>query len=128
MAEKVMPHNIDAEQAVLGSMFLSKYAAQKCVENLTEDLFYLDVHNKIFIVLKDLLENNTPIDITTATAELDNRKWLKAVGGVSYITELICTYRKGAGKGRGRTEKENFRSECAGTKSWLSIEEYVFGL
>ena len=37
MAEKVMPHNIDAEQAVLGSMFLSKYAAQKCIENLTEE-------------------------------------------------------------------------------------------
>ena len=48
-------------------MFLSKYAAQKCIENLTEDLFYLDSHNKIFSVLKDLLENNTPIDITTVT-------------------------------------------------------------
>lgn len=89
MAEKVMPHNIDAEQAVLGSMFLSKYAAQKCVENLTEDLFYLDSHNKIFTVLKDLMEKGTPIDITTATAELDNRKWLKTIGGVNYISELI---------------------------------------
>ena len=89
MAEKVMPHNIDAEQAVLGSMFLNKYALQKCVENLTEDLFYLDSHNKIFSVLKDLLESNTPIDITTVTNELDNRKWLKSVGGVSYITELM---------------------------------------
>ena len=89
MAEKVMPHNIDAEQAVLGSMFLSKYAAQKCVENLTEDLFYLDSHSKIFTVLKDLLESNKPIDITTVTVELDNRKWLKAVGGVNYITELM---------------------------------------
>ena len=68
MAEKVMPHNIDAEQAVLGSMFLSKNAAQKCVENLTE---------------------GTPIDITTVTASLDDRKWLKSIGGVSYITELI---------------------------------------
>lgn len=89
MAEKVMPHNIDAEQAVLGSMFLSKYAAQKCVENLTEDLFYLDSHSKIFSALKDLLEKGTPIDITTVTAELDNRKVLKSIGGVNYITELI---------------------------------------
>lgn len=89
MAEKVMPHNIDAEQAVLGSMFLSKYALQKCVENLEPDLFYLDAHNKIFTVLRDLLEKGTPIDITTVTAELDNKKWLKSIGGVSYITDLM---------------------------------------
>lgn len=89
MAEKVMPHNIDAEQAVLGSMFLSKYALQKCVENLEPELFYLDAHNKIFTVLRDLLEKGTPIDVTTVTAELDNKKWLKSIGGVSYITELM---------------------------------------
>lgn len=84
-----MPHNIDAEQAVLGSMFLSKYALQKCVENLEPELFYLDAHNKIFTVLRDLLEKGTPIDVTTVTAELDNKKWLKSIGGVSYITELM---------------------------------------
>ncbi len=40
MQEKILPHNIDAEKSVLGSMFLSKYALQKCVESLTSDLFY----------------------------------------------------------------------------------------
>ena len=37
--EKTMPHNIDAEKSVLGSMFLSKYATQKALESLNKDLF-----------------------------------------------------------------------------------------
>ena len=89
MAERVLPHNIDAEQAVIGSMFISKYAAQKCVENLSNDLFYLESHDKIFSVIHELIENNKPIDVTTVTEELEKKKWLKIVGGVSYISELI---------------------------------------
>lgn len=89
MADKVMPHNIEAEQAVLGSMFLSKYAVQKAIENLDKDIFYLDSHSKIFTVLADLDEKHTPIDITTVTSELDRRKWLKQVGDVEYISEII---------------------------------------
>ncbi len=89
MTERVLPHNIDAEQSVLGSMFISKYAAQKCVENLTNDLFYLEAHDKIFSVLKELVENSKPIDVTTVTEELEKKKWLKSVGGISYLTDLI---------------------------------------
>lgn len=94
MAEKVkvLPHNIDAEQAVLGSMFISKYAAQKCVESLSSDLFYIESHSKIFSVIQDLLENNKAVDITTVSEELDKRKQLKGdggIGGIQYLTEII---------------------------------------
>lgn len=89
MAEKVMPHNIDAEQATLGAMFLSKYAAQKCIENLTSDLFYLDAHGKIFDVIKDMIEASKPIDITTVTSELDKKNVLKSIGGTPYLSELL---------------------------------------
>lgn len=83
-----MPYSLEAEQAVLGSMFISKYALQKCVESLTGDLFFLDSHNKIFTVIADLAEAGTVIDFTTVTAELDKRKWLKLVGGVEYLLEI----------------------------------------
>ena len=89
MQEKILPHNIDAEKSVLGSMFLSKYALQKCVESLTSDLFYLDAHGKIFMVISELAEKGTPIDITTVTAALDEKKLLNSVGGVEYLTEII---------------------------------------
>ncbi|MDD2434657.1 MAG: replicative DNA helicase [Bacilli bacterium] len=89
MAERVMPHSIEAEQSVLGSLFLSKYALQKGIESLSSNLFYLDSHAKIFTVISDLAEKGTPVDITTVTAELDKRKWLQQVGGVEYLTELV---------------------------------------
>ncbi|MDD3392298.1 MAG: replicative DNA helicase [Bacilli bacterium] len=86
---KEMPNNINAEQAVLGSMFVSKYALQKCVEELSSEIFYLDSHSKIFTVIKDLSEKNIPIDFTTVVSELDKRKWLDSIGNVEYITEII---------------------------------------
>ena len=89
MNEKTMPHNIDAEKSVLGSMFLSKYALQKSLEALNKELFYLDSHSKIFETIKTLRENNISIDMTTVTEELENKKQLKQIGGVEYLTEII---------------------------------------
>ena len=89
METKTLPHEIEAEQSVLGSMLISKYASEKAVENLTGDLFYMDAHSKIFTVIKDLMEDNVSIDITTVTTELNKRKWLKDVGGAKYLGELI---------------------------------------
>ena len=89
MNEKVIPHSIEAEQAVLGSMFLSKYALQKALEELNKDLFYLESHGKIFEVINDLFERNSAIDITTVTTELDKRNILKQIGNVEYISEII---------------------------------------
>ena len=84
-----MPHNIEAEQSVLGAMFLSKYALQKSIENLSPEVFYKDAHAKIFNVMTDLAEAGSAIDITTVTAELDKRKELKQVGDVEYLSEIV---------------------------------------
>lgn len=84
-----MPHNIEAEQSVLGAMFLSKYALQKSIENLSPEVFYKDAHAKIFNVMSDLAELGSAIDITTVTAELDKRKELKQIGDVEYLSEIV---------------------------------------
>ena len=89
MAEKIMPHNIDAEKAVLGSMILSKYAMQRGMESLSEELFYLDAHQKIFVALTELVSNNHAVDITTLTNILADKNWLKQIGDVDYLTELF---------------------------------------
>ena len=89
MQDKVMPHNLEAEQSVLGSMFISKYALQSCAERLEKDLFYSEANGKIFEVMHDLMEKGSAVDLTTVTAELDNRKILKQVGDVEYLTDII---------------------------------------
>ena len=89
MNEKVMPQKIDAEQSVLGAMFLSKTALEKAVESLNKDMFYLDAHKKIFEVMKNLDDKKVPIDITTVTNELEEKRLLNQIGGVAYLTEIV---------------------------------------
>ena len=89
MDGRVLPQKIDAEQAVLGSMFLSEKALERIVERLNKDMFYLDSHKKIFEVIKNLFDKKVPIDITTVTAELEKKKLLNQVGGVEYLTQII---------------------------------------
>ncbi len=91
MKERVIPHSIEAEKAVIGSMFLTKYALQKSVEALNERHFYLDAHSKIFLVIKELDENNKPIDLMTVSEELKKRKLLNNVGGIEGLTEVAMS-------------------------------------
>lgn len=84
-----VPCNIEAEQAVLGSMFLTKYALEKALESLTSEHFYNDANAKIFTVIADMSEKGTPIDATTVVDELENRGWLKQIGDVEYFAKVI---------------------------------------
>ncbi len=86
---KEVPHNIEAEKSVLGSMFLSKYAIQKATDSLNANNFFLEKHGKIFDVLKEMYNNHIAIDITTLSNELNNKKLLKEIGGVEYLTEIM---------------------------------------
>lgn len=89
MAIRTLPNNIEAEQSVLGACFLSKYALQKACENLTTDSFYDEKNSKIFATMSALMEENTPIDLTTVTSYLKNKNELTEVGGVEYLTEIV---------------------------------------
>lgn len=89
MPDKTIPHNIDAEQSVLGSMFLTKKALQKALEGLSREDFYLDSHSKIFECIKTIDDKKIPVDLTTVTEELNNRNWLEQVGNVDYIAEMV---------------------------------------
>lgn len=86
---KEIPKNIDAEQSVIGSMFLTKKALEKGLENLSEESFYLDSHKKIFSSIQELYNNNKSVDLTTVVEVLNSHGWLKQVGDIEYITEVI---------------------------------------
>lgn len=89
MAVRELPNNLEAEQAVLGAMFLSKTALEKTVEILKESSFYSEKNGKIFSALKSLDERKIPIDITTLTEELKSKNLINEIGGVEYLTEVL---------------------------------------
>ncbi len=89
MPTRVLPNNLEAEESVLGACFLSKYALQKAAESLRPESFYNEKNSKIFMAMLDLLEDKTPIDITTVTGQLKKKNELVEVGGVEYLTEVL---------------------------------------
>ena len=87
--KREIPNNLEAEQSVIGSMLLSKYALQKALETLTKESFYSDKNGKIFEALRSLTTKEIAIDVTTLTTELKDSGALSEVGGVEYLTEII---------------------------------------
>ena len=89
MPNRTLPNNLEAEQSVLGACFLSKYALQKAAESLSSESFYNEKNSKIFSTMLDLIEEKSPIDITTVTSHLKKKNELSEVGGVEYLTEIV---------------------------------------
>ncbi|WLR50842.1 replicative DNA helicase [Bacillus tianshenii] len=87
-ADRTPPQNIEAEQAVLGAIFLEPSAMTNASESLIPEDFYRVAHQKIFEVMLDIAERGEPVDLVTVTSELSNRKILEEAGGVSYLSEL----------------------------------------
>jgi replicative DNA helicase len=89
MLERIPPHNIEAEMAVLGALLLGdRRAVEKSSEILTRDDFYREAHGRIFDAMMALAEKDEPVDIITLRNELGTRGTLDAVGGISYLMQL----------------------------------------
>ena len=89
MNTKNVPNNLEAEQSVLGSMIISKYALQKAADVLTKDSFYSDANGDLFVILTDMLNKKIPVDLTTLTTELKNKNKLSEIGGVERLAEIV---------------------------------------
>ena len=85
---KVPPHDIEAEQAVLGSMLTDKDAVISAIEVLKEDAFYREDNKAIYAAILSLYNRSEPIDIITLKAELTAEGKFEKVGGLEYLAEL----------------------------------------
>ncbi|MCI0409875.1 MAG: replicative DNA helicase, partial [Acidobacteria bacterium] len=86
--EKNLPHSVDAERSVLGSILIENQAINRAQEILRESDFYRDTHRKIFKVMETLSERSTAIDEITLKEELSRLGDLEAVGGPAYLASL----------------------------------------
>ncbi len=87
--EKITPHNLEAEQAVLGSIFVVPGTIKTLVDKLIFDDFYAYRHKVIFTAMVELFQTGVEIDYTTLTNILETKELLKDAGGVDYILGLI---------------------------------------
>jgi replicative DNA helicase len=87
-ADRTPPQNIEAEQAVLGAVFLEPSSLTTASEILIPEDFYRATHQRIFSVMLTLSEKGEPVDLVTVTSELADLKLLEEIGGVSYLSDL----------------------------------------
>ncbi len=85
---RITPHNVEAEQAVLGACLIDDEAATVIMNTLKREDFYLEAHQDIFGAMFVIFSKNQPIDYITLTDELESENILSAVGGLEYITNL----------------------------------------
>ncbi|AXI00655.1 replicative DNA helicase [Sporosarcina sp. PTS2304] len=88
MIERTPPHNNEAEQSVIGAVFLEPQALITASEILMPEDFYRVAHKKIFETMLVLSDKGQPIDLVTITEELKVKNELEDIGGISYLTEL----------------------------------------
>lgn len=86
--ERELPHDQQAEQALLGAMLIDKDACSEVINIAIPDDFFYDSHKIIFAAMKALQEERQPVDVTTLTTYLMDKKELDRIGGVNYLLTL----------------------------------------
>lgn len=89
--ERVPPNNIEAEEALLGSLLIDPDAIFEVASFLRPEAFYREQNKWIYEAILDLNERRDPVDLITLTDELRRRNQLEEVGGEAFIIGLINT-------------------------------------
>jgi replicative DNA helicase len=87
--DKLVPHNVEAEEAVLGSLLIDPEALFRVTPFLKADDFYLQKNAWIYEAILALHERREPVDFVTLCDELERREQLEGIGGAAYVTQLI---------------------------------------
>ncbi|MFA5946647.1 MAG: replicative DNA helicase [Patescibacteria group bacterium] len=93
---RIPPHNLEAEQSILGALFLDQEVMLKVGDILRPEDFYKDSHRIIFETMVELFERHEPVDLLTVGNRLDEKGTLKNIGGRTALVELTNSVTTGA--------------------------------
>jgi len=85
LLNKTLPHNIDAEEAILAAIFIRASLLDDISELAPTD-FYKGAHKKIFTAIKTLEKKKEPVDLVSVAQELINKEELESIGGIAYLS------------------------------------------
>ena len=86
---RIPPHDLAAEQSVLGAVFIAPDTIISLADELVPDDFYKPANKIVFKTMLSLLEKGEPIDATTMVSALTNQGEIKKIGGLNYVVELV---------------------------------------
>jgi len=94
---KVPPHNMEAEQAILGGILINNDAMNQIMDILSPECFYREANSCLFQGMVDLYNKNEPIDLITLSHHLTQKNLLAKSGGTDYLTALVDAVSTSAG-------------------------------
>jgi len=94
---KVPPHNLDAEQAILGGILINNDAMNQVTDILSAEDFYREAHAALYEGMAELYNQDEPIDIVTLAQLLTRKDLLEKVGGTAYLASLVESVSTSAG-------------------------------
>jgi replicative DNA helicase len=97
---RTVPHNLDAEESLVGAMLLSRDAIATAVEACAADDFYKPAHAHIFRAVSDLYARGEPVDAVTVADELSRAGLLELIGGPATLVTLAAETPSVANAGR----------------------------
>src|SRR5438552_2347522 len=86
---RVPPHNLEAEESVLGACLLSRQAIATALETVAPEDFYKPAHAEMFKIMLDLYARGEPVDAVTLGEELRRGGNLDEFGGKPYLFTLV---------------------------------------
>ena len=87
--ERLPPHNMEAEQSVLGSLLIDRDAIIRVASFLRPEDFYSHANELIYRAILDLYNRREPTDFVTLSDELQRRTQYDEAGGLSYLSSLL---------------------------------------
>ena len=86
---RIPPHDLAAEQSVLGAVFIAPDTIISLADELVPDDFYKPANKIVFKTMLSLFKKGDPIDATTMVSALTNQGQIKEIGGLNYVVELV---------------------------------------
>ena len=89
LIKRILPHSIEAEQSVIGSMILDRDAILVASEILTSDDFYQKQYGIIFDAMVELCNEGKPVDLVTLQNRLKEKELPPDISSMEYVRDLI---------------------------------------
>ena len=86
---RIPPHDLVAEQSVLGAVFIAPDTIISLADELIPDDFYKPANKIVFKTMLSLFKKGEPIDATTMVSALTDQGQIKEIGGINYVVELV---------------------------------------
>jgi len=87
--DKILPHNLEAEEALLGSIFINNEGLYRIGDLISPDDFYNPVNKEIFNAIIKLFNDRSPIDLITVTEILESNGEIDHIGGATYLSKIV---------------------------------------